>query len=77
MKAWEIIERYGWRQKKYGNTRTGFCILGALHRAYPDNASYQSVKIRIQQTLDKGIPDWNDAPSRTKAQVVGLLKRLE
>jgi hypothetical protein len=62
-----------------------FCIIGALYRCYPDASKDEmgSKMSRIQdqiRALDPlnrpvySIPEWNDSPKRTHAEVIAVLK---
>lgn len=81
MKAYEVIQKYGWLQGDYGNKKDGFCIIGALRYA----GSWIRLSTKVGTAL--GVPadpimqgyvsDWNDNPTRTKRQVIALLKKVE
>jgi len=79
MKAWEIIEEYGWVKGKLGNSEKGFCILGAIGQKHRD------IDINDLSDLNKDlckvrnavghICRWNNNATREK--VLTLLKRLD
>ena len=81
LKAYEVIQKYGWVQHRYGNIRIGFCVVGALR--------HTGKWIRLSKKVGKvlGVPadpimqgyvsDWNDQKDRTKRQVIALLKKVE
>lgn len=86
MKAYELLEQKGWTQgasAKDGNGNEvsvhspkacSFCANGALIKCYPqDNGQYN----RIFTELGTTISYWNDHPSRTKLEVITLLKKLD
>ena len=81
MKAYKVIQKYGWVQGDYGNTKDGFCIIGALRYA----GSWKRLARKVGKVLDvpadpimQGyISDWNDNPVRTKKEVIALLKKVE
>jgi hypothetical protein len=66
-----------------------FCLVGAVLRCYVEESSestraYDGQCARIYDTLwaapyfaRNGIMGWNDAPERTQAEVVALLKELD
>ncbi len=62
------IERYGWIQGEFGNSRMGYCVLGA----FPPKC-YRSVKFLKRVGDIQFLTDWNDAPGRTPEEVIDLL----
>jgi len=59
-----------------------YCLLGALYKCYPSTRQVRdSLYDRLKNTpgfdWTKGFPGWNDAPDRTQAEVVALLKELD
>ena len=61
-----------------------WCLDGALLRCYGWNyhpeytpACYLAVYRQVVDALHCVVSAWNDAPGRTYAEVVGLLKRLD
>jgi len=90
MKAWEWLEQHEWVQGKAFKLVkceiVGGCILGALNEVRKESMSqYDACANRIDQVLKKRgmagafMPtiDWNDAPGRTKEEVIALLKELD
>lgn len=87
MKAAEFLDQHEWCQGTYardaeGNPRVAhsreavrFCLIGALLRVYVGDSFFQ-VRAQITEALQQHPPNWNDAPERTKADVVNLLKEL-
>jgi hypothetical protein len=70
-------------------TAKSFCLVGAVIRCYVEDSAestraYDGQCARIYDTLwdapyfaRNGIMGWNDAPGRTQAEVVALLKELD
>lgn len=80
MKAYQVLEKYGWIQKTFGNRDYGFCLAGAITEAYPkdkdsNKAFNKLVKLHPRRFADGVVVTWNDNPGRTKKQVVELLKK--
>lgn len=88
LKAAERIEKYGHLQGWYhGGAEGPCCIMGALHLEFglgPYRVSEVIPAVRWGAGLGvhpkqgghaKDIMDWNDAPERTKDDVVGALRR--
>jgi len=93
MKAHELLSPEGaWTQGVMASDQDGlvcwalapqarsWCLLGALHRCYNDTDYGYAVDdiesiLRLQ---GYDYPEaWNDAPERTQAEVVALLKELD
>lgn len=91
MKAYELLEQKGWCQGYYAHTAEGircgehsrkaasFCLMGALHATKDhNNDEFTSAFIAITHKIDgESIAQWNDAPGRTKEEVVKLLRSLD
>lgn len=77
MKAWQLIKRYGWTQHWAGNTKEGFCIMGAAMKAYRSAEDRCKLYDRIYKETGKHASIWNDSPVRTKKEVIELLKQVE
>jgi hypothetical protein len=86
--AADTIER-GWCQGTYARDAAGnrirhdapeavsFCVRGAVHRQFELMSDPDKVAAFGFLHASSGIEDlvpWNDDPSRTKAEVVGLLR---
>lgn len=82
--AKNLILTDGWIQGDYGDSESGFCILGAVSAAYDeaalddDGAVAREACKRLQATLsDLGfvtsVAAWNDRDGRTEQQVLDLL----
>lgn len=71
------IEAHGWCQGSY-EKNGAVCIVGAICRVVPDNSGYQlradSVD-RLETHLDSCATDYNDAPGRTKEEVLAALRK--
>jgi hypothetical protein len=92
MKAFELLENpKSWVQKTYARISpewltgveptspqaTCWCIVGAIHRCYPENEVAKN-RMAVCEAIGWQSPiDWNDAPERTHAEVVALLKKLD
>ena len=80
MKPSDLIERYGWVQGQLGNTRIGFCLEGAIfewEKTQWDKESYESAYQSVYLALgSQNLVIWNDAPSRTKAEVLAVLRQV-
>lgn len=78
LKAWQVIEKYGWRQDYYGNEQTGYCLIGAIRKAYPGKMAQQRMFELVKPQINNHVLwIWNDEPRRTKRQVLALLKKVE
>lgn len=83
MKPSEVIMERGWIQNKLEN-ESGVCIAAAIHiackgsvwgRPYDPRAS--ELMSALQVSLQGSVVDWNNAPRRTKEQVIALLQEFE
>jgi len=87
-KAADLIEVYGWVQGHAGGLGTGFCAAGAIAWAAgaiawtataktveEHDSLILSAHVRLRQAIDgrDGIA-WNDAPGRTKKEVIQKLR---
>ena len=81
-----LLVKYGWHQGSYRGTDGSFCLAGAIRYVYAFSSNFESkddLHYRIENLLDRrGEPDprahpWNDAPGRTKRQVLELLRSVE
>lgn len=83
------IAQFGHVKGIYGNERWGMCISGAMRYAYTgstsgivhnDQEEYWEAEAAIKADLpvywNGYIVDWNDAPDRTKEDVLNLLDRV-
>jgi hypothetical protein len=75
--AAEYIERHGWCQNQTWNEDGAVCAEGAILCAAGETHGYKPAA-RLGAYLDlmevNEIADWNDAPSRTKSEVVAALR---
>lgn len=82
LEAANILEHSGWCQYAMQDEKGRLCMLGAIKMAmYMKNVSgeyYQRSVIRVMQHIGGKtryrIPEWNDEPGRTKAEVVKALR---
>lgn len=81
--AADVLERYGWRQREYGNPDTGFCMMGAIMFVQQPQNGIISVghtpsfraTLRLQAHLGRtDIVGWNDDLGRSKGQVLNALR---
>ena len=87
-RAAELVE-HGWTQGAYEfteNSKTYYCLVGAIGRAQEifsvpgRQEAYKAIGDRLRK--DHGLPKldpisrWNDAPGRTQAEVVALLREV-
>lgn len=77
-----IIEKYGWTQDKLGDETIGFCLLGANYHHLVVNEHDANARRfnRIEQAIidvngGMSVDIWNDAPGRTKEEVLALLDK--
>jgi hypothetical protein len=78
--AADLIERYGWVTGRFGNIHIGFCLMGAILsvQGVTEVEITQAVdSVRSSMELPQGLVEYNDAPSRTKAEVLALLGNHE
>lgn len=74
-----LIGTHGWIQHDYGNEAEGYCASGACYTAADllDIERFSATRDLDRFLTDKtdiySIPDWNDDPKRTKAQVIRTL----
>lgn len=76
-KAADVLERDGWCQGTHTDPYGRRCAFGALQvaRAYSDIRDDGSLKVyRLLHERTGGVIDWNDAPGRTKQEVLALFR---
>ena len=79
--AQDLIRTYGWLQGKTGSRDVGYCISGALNVAMwkYDRQVCEKVYSRVRRLVkgegSNGLASYNDAPRRTKQEVLDLLER--
>lgn len=81
-----LIER-GWTQGAFARNGSGhavtyesgdascFCVAGALLRATNGFSEFERAVAALHAVTRKAIHKWNDAPRRTKAEVVAALDK--
>lgn len=74
--AAKLIEKHGWVQGCFGDKRLGYCAAGAINHVAPSGAAAGLAKDKLRQLAPDGlITLWNDAPGRTKDEVVAALRK--
>ena len=80
-KAWQLIDQVGWCQDQWVKRNKqrmiiGYCAHGAIDEVYGyGTAAFWAAIDTVRATIgDPHITRWNDAPERTKEQVVAALK---
>jgi hypothetical protein len=80
-RAADLLEEWGWKQFDYGSKEEGaFCALGAMDEARVDLLGpywFKRPEAYAPERIfrpERGIPEWNDTPGRTKAEVVAALR---
>jgi hypothetical protein len=81
--AADSIERLGWIQHALGTGSGPRCVLGAIHFAGAERGSGWlwtgtiDAVTKMHAALGRNnLPVWNDAPGRTKDEVLALLRRV-
>lgn len=83
-RAADILEQQGWCQdvlKREVNGKTCYCTLGALIAAVDEATPFAEVNPYVNNVEDylgpgSCISIWNDAPGRTQAEVVAVLRAV-
>ena len=74
--AADYIREHGWCQHTY-RTQAGVCVLGAIYALGLSPARMNDVAGLLCTELGVlGIGNWNDAPGRTKEQVLARLEEI-
>ncbi len=82
LKAADVIERQGWCQNYIGTYHGQVCLEGALNVAAGRDPKRDLVGVvgvaahRIRRAVGKCAYHWNDAPGRTKDEVVAKLRAV-
>lgn len=82
LKAADLIEKHGHAKGSYTDARGGYCFMGALHVAETGDTmgtnglSSEACHRVMKHIGSRGFIDWNDAPERTGAEVVGIMRRV-
>ena len=63
-------------------TACSFCTTGAIDKAYSDYNTNHQLRFKLEEYLyaktdNFSIADWNDDPTRTKEEVISVLKELD
>lgn len=83
MKAWELLETSGWCQgvsiRERSDRTLAYCAMAAIFESYSGHTALRNQALALLQSRVPrgGITLWNDDPSRTKEEVVALLKELD
>jgi hypothetical protein len=89
MKAFELLEKYGWCQYAWARNAEGlsapiesdmacsFCTRGALERVGAGRPALEKLARHLSLYSTLQITAWNDHPERTKEEVIALLKELD
>ncbi len=85
--AADYIEEHGWVQGQYANLDGAVCVSGAICAILtgdpcgyktgfksPFRPSPEKIFLECNQIYTESIGDWNDAPGRTKEDVVSGLR---
>lgn len=77
LQARDIIIKHGWVQDYLGGPHDGYCISGALLAVLGcDRALRTEAREAVEFVLDwENIVCYNDAPGRTKKEILGLLEK--
>lgn len=79
-KAIELIEEHGFLKEAWGVEGYGFCTMGAVDRAAVLLDTYwdwTTEYFKFRPFLGKSlITEWNDAPERSKDEVLALLRSV-
>jgi hypothetical protein len=76
-RAGDILRKRGWHKGWFSNTNGNVCAQGACNAAVDGEPGSHSAGvrpdlnclIRAATGYEFGLPSWNDAPSRTQAEV--------
>jgi hypothetical protein len=72
----DLIETNGWCQGNLKNRQGNFCIVGAhLELSWRRRAVSNQAFAALKRRLGDNISLWNDAPGRTKEEVIELIRR--
>jgi hypothetical protein len=74
--AKQRIEKYGWIQGNFGDEQCGFCSAGAFLDIYANGEKVETYWARLKlQRLVGALLSWNDAPGRTKEEVLAAFDK--
>jgi hypothetical protein len=71
--AADLIEQKGWTQRAYKD-ENGYCIVGALLEI--NGRGWNQAIFEISGHLHQQTSSWNDAPGRTKEEVVRTMREV-
>lgn len=83
LQAADLIRTYGFVRLEYGSSLRGFCALGAIRHVTKMNPARPEIERAFEHYLrarghlrsrNRAIHHWNDAPGRTKQQVIDTLE---
>lgn len=78
VEAAELLDSVGWIQHDGGNSKIGFCALGALNLTALGWNMFNNCKLslaRAMGTASYKIVEWNDKPGRTKEEVLAAFRK--
>lgn len=72
----------GWIKGRFTDNEGGFCLDGAI-TSHMDNGRpwrvwyprYEACRVRLETLIDDSLVAWNDAPERTREEVIALLDK--
>lgn len=77
--AKKAIEKYGWTRLNFGNEAVGYCMRGALRRAYPIDDLATPAYALLKEVTGVGrfgfVSTWNDELGRTKEEVLAAFEK--
>ncbi|SRR5258706_1739766 len=74
LKAIEVLEQRGWCKGKLINDQGQVCMAGAIQIATCNSYTLQRKALTLMHLTLGMISRWNDAPERTKDEVIAKLK---
>lgn len=78
MKAWQLLEKYGWCQDSFCNALMERCALGAIFNVYKHTEPIEAARQRLMKVANTdNIACWNDSKGRTKRQVINAMKKAD
>jgi hypothetical protein len=82
-RSYNILQEYGWTKCAYHDPGVGYCCLGAMQAAQAEAGYsiqvYNEACRKVRAVIDEdkfgrlGIVHWNDAPERTKEEVLAVV----
>lgn len=84
VKAHQLIAEHGWVRGYYGSAHVGYCAIGAICAAHPDQSGVNTGALAdiiaaigmVERRLGKhsSLVMYNDAYGRTKEEILNLLE---